>query len=114
VKKKIRIKELCPIQKDDLNLRSKIIMKTSGEGLDFCRKFKIKNDGGGWTDPYKTRLSFKVHDSSNTLGKPEIAIKLGGGKEVTMSFLDLCNLRDILVHTQDLGQNLFTDTVLEE
>lgn len=89
-------------------------MKTSGEGLDFCRKFKIKNDGGGWNDPYKTKLSFKVYDSNNTLGKPEIAIKLGDGKEVTMSFLDLCDLRDILVHIKDLGQNFFNDTVVEE
>ena len=114
MKKKIRIKEICPKGKDDLNLPSKIIMKTSGEGLDFCRKFKIKNDGGLWTIPNQTLLSFKVYDISNTLGKPEVSIKLREGKEVTMSFLDLCYLRDILFHMKDLQVNYFNDTVVEE
>lgn len=46
MKKKIRIKEIDPKTKKDLETPSRIIMKTSGEGLNFCRKFKIKNDGG--------------------------------------------------------------------
>lgn len=114
MKKKIRIKEICPKNKDDLQLPSKIIMKTSGEGLNLYRKFKIKNDGGLWTNPDETRLSFKVYDSSNTLGKPEVTITLGDGKEVVMSFLDLAYLRDILVHMKDLEVNYFNDTVVEE
>lgn len=114
MKKKIRIKEICPKQKDDLQLPSKIIMKTSGEGLNFCRKFKIKNDGGLWTNPDETRLSFKVYDISNTLGKPEVTITLRDGKEVSMSFLDLAYLRDILVHMKDLEVNYFNDTVVED
>jgi len=114
VKKTIRIKEFCPKHKDDLNSPSKIVMKTSGEGFNFCRKFKIKNDGGGWLIPKETRLLFKVYDSSNTLGKPEVSIKLADGNEVTMSFLDLANLRDILVHMQDLEVMYFNDTVVEE
>lgn len=114
MKKKIRIKEICPKNKDDLQLPSKIIMKTSGEGLNFCRKFKIKNDGGLWTNPNETRLSFKVYDISNTLGKPEVTIKLRDGKEVSMSFLDLAYLRGILVHMKDLEVNYFNDTVVEE
>lgn len=114
MKKKIRIKEICPKNKDDLELPSKIIMKTSGEGLNFCRKFKIKNDGGLWTKPDETRLSFKLYDSGNTIGKPEVTITLRNGSTVSMSFLDLANLRDILCHTQDLGVNLFNDTVVEE
>lgn len=114
MKKKIRIKEIDPKTKQDLETPSKIIMKTSGEGLNFCRKFKIKNDGGLWTNPNETRLSFKVYDISNTLGKPEVTIKLRDGGEVIMSFLDLANLRDILCHTQDLGVNFFNDTVVEE
>lgn len=114
MKKKIRIKQICPKNKDDLQLPSKIITKTSGEGLNFCRKFKIKNDGGLWTNPDKTRLSFKVYDSMNTVGKPEVTITLGDGREVTMSFLDLAYLRDILVHMKDLKVNYFNDTVMEE
>ena len=114
MKKKIRIKEICPKNKDDLQLPSKIIMKTSGEGLNFCRKFKIKNDGGLWTNSNETRLSFKVYDINNTLGKPEVTITLRDGSTVSMSFLDLAYLRDILCHTQDLGVNLFNDTVVEE
>ena len=114
MKKKIRIKEICPKNKDDLQLPSKIIMKTSGEGLNFCRKFKIKNDGGLWTKPDETRLSFKVYDRSNTLGKPEVTITLRDGKEVVMSFLDLAYLRDILVHMKDLEVNYFNDTIVEE
>lgn len=114
MKKKIRIKEICPKNKDDLQLPSKIIMKTSGEGLNFCRKFKIKNDGGLWTNPDETRLSFKVYDISNTLGKPEVTITLRDGKEVVMSFLDLAYLRDILVHMKDLEVNYFNDTVVED
>jgi hypothetical protein len=114
VKKKIRIKEFCPKGKDDLNFPSKIIMKTSGEGLNSCRKFKIKADGGLWTIPNQTLLSFKVYNISNTLGKPEVAIKLRDGKEVTMSFTDLCYLREILVHMKDLGVCYFNDTVVEE
>lgn len=114
MKKKIRIKEIDPKSKDDLQLPSKIIMKTSGEGLNFCRKFKIKNDGGLWTKPDETRLSFKLYDSLNNLGKPEVTITLRNGNTVSMSFLDLANLRDILCHTQDLGVNLFNDTVVEE
>ena len=113
MKKKIRIKEICPKNKDDLQLPSKIIMKTSGEGLNFCRKFKIKNDGGLWTNPDETRLSFKVYDISNTLGKPEVTITLRDGKEVSMSFLDLAYLRDILVHMKDLEVNYFNDTIVE-
>jgi hypothetical protein len=113
MRKKIRIKEFCPKNKDDLRLPSKIIMKTSGEGLNFCRKFKIKNDGGLWTIPDKTRLSFKVYDINNTLDKPEVTITLSDGKKITMSFLDLCNLRDILVHMKDLNVNYFNDTVVE-
>ena len=114
MKKKIRIKEICPKQKDDLRLPSKIIMKTSGEGLNFCRKFKIKNDGGLWTNPNETRLSFKVYDICNTLGKPEVTIKLRDGKEITMSFLDLANLKYILSHMRDLEVNYFNDTIVEE
>ena len=114
MKKKIRIKEICPKNKDDLQLPSKIIMKTSGEGLNFCRKFKIKNDGGSWIEPKKTRLSFMVYDTNNTLGKPEVTITLGDGKEVSMSFLDLAYLRDILVHMKDLEVNYFNDTILRE
>lgn len=114
MKKKIRIKEICPKNKDDLQLPSKIIMKTSGEGLNFCRKFKIKNDGGLWTNPNETRLSFKVYDASNTLGKPEVTIKLRDGAEVVMSFLDLANLRDILLHIPDFQVNYFNDTMVEE
>jgi hypothetical protein len=112
MKKKIRIKEICPKQKDDLQLPSKIIMKTSGEGLNFCRKFKIKNDGGLWTNPNETRLSLKVYDTSNTLGKPEVTIKLRDGREVNMSFLDMAYLRDILVHIPNLEVNYFNDTVV--
>ena len=114
MKKKIRIKEICPKNKDDLELPSKIVMKTSGEGLNFCRKFKIKNDGGLWTDPTETRLTIKVYDISNTLGKPEVTIKLRDGREVTMSFLDMANLRDLLVHIPDLGVNYFNDTEITE
>lgn len=114
MKKKIRIKEICPKNKDDLQLPSKIIMKTSGEGLNFCRKFKIKNDGGLWTNPDKTRLSFKVYDTNNTLSKPEVIIKLRDGREVIMSFLDLAYLRDILVHMKDLEVDYFNDTVMEK
>lgn len=113
MKKKIRIKEICPIQKDDLNLPSKIIMKTYGEGIDFYRKFKIKNDGGLWVRPNETRLSFTVYDAANTLGKPDVTIILRDGREVTMSFLDLANLRDILVHVKELEVNYFNDTVVE-
>ena len=112
MKKKIRIKEICPKFKNDLESPSKIIMKTSGEGINFCRKFKIKNDGGVWVKPDETRLSFKVYDPGNTLGKPEVAITLRDGKEVAMSFLDLAYLRDILVHMSDLEVNYFNDTVL--
>lgn len=114
MKKKLRIKEIGPKNKEDLQLPSKIIMKTSGEGLNFCRKFKIKNDGGLWTNPDETRLSFKVYDISNTLGKPEVTIKLRDGREVTMSFLDLAYLRNILVHLPDLEVNYFNDTIVEE
>jgi len=114
MKKKIRIKEICPKNKDDLQLPSKIIMKTSGEGLNFCRKFKIKDDGGSWTNLNETRLSFKVYDVNNTLSKPEVIIKLRDGREVIMSFLDLAYLRDILVHMKDLEADYFNDTVMEE
>ena len=114
MKKKIRIKEIDPKTKEDLETPSKIIMKTSGEGLNFCRKFKIKNDGGLWTNPNETRLSFKVYDISNTLGKPEVTIKLRDGREVIMSFIDLANLRDILVHIPDFQINYFNDTIVEE
>ena len=114
MKKKLRIKEICPKSKVDLQLPRKIIMKTSGEGLNFCCKFKIKNDGGLWTNPDETRLSLKVDDISNTLGKPEVTIKLQDGREVTMSFLDLRNLRNILVHIPDLGVNYFNDTIVQE
>ena len=91
---------------------SKIIMKESGEGLNFCRKFKIKNDGGLWTYPTQTRLSIKVYDSCKTLGKTEVTIKLRDGSEVPMSFLDMADLRDILVHIPDLGVNYFNETVV--
>jgi hypothetical protein len=114
MKKKIHIREVCPKQNDNLELPSKIIMKTSGEGFNFCRKFKIKNNGGRWTRPDETRLSFTVYDSCNTLGKPEVAITLRDGREVTMSFLDLAYLKDILVHMKDLEVNYFNDTVVEE
>ena len=114
MKKKIRIKEIDPKTKEDLETPSKIIMKTSGEGLNFCRKFKIKNDGGLWTNPDETRLSFKVYDPSNTLGKPQVTIKLQDGRKVVMSFLDLCNLRDILVHIPDLQVTYFNDTIVVE
>lgn len=114
MKKKIRIKEICPKRKDDLQTPSKIIMKTSGEGLNLCRKFKIKNDGGLRTNPTGTRLSLKVYDISNTLGKPEVTIKLGNGREVTMSFLDMANLRDILFHIPDFDVPYFNDTIVVE
>jgi hypothetical protein len=114
MKKKIRIKEICPKLKDDLGMPSKIITKTYGEGLNFCRKFKIKNDGGLWVKPDETRLSFKVYDVNNTLGKPEVAITLRDGKEVTMSFLDLAHLRNILIHMSDLEVNYFNDTVVKK
>ena len=113
MKKKIRIKEICPKSQENLRLPSKIIMKTSGEGLNFCRKFKIKNDGGLWIEPKKTRLSFRVYDINNTLGKPEVTITLRDGKEAVMSFLDLADLRDILVHMKDLEVNYFNDTIVE-
>ena len=114
MKKKLRIKEICPKNKDDLQLPSKIIMTTSGEGLNFCRKFKIKNDGGLWTNSTETRLSIKVYDIYNTLGKPEVTIKLRDGRKVTMSFLDMAYLRDILVHMPDLGLNYFNNTKVIE
>ena len=114
MKKKIRIKEICPKRKDDLQTPSKIIMKTSGEGLNFCRKFKIKNDGGLWTNPNETRLSLKVYDTSNTLGKPEVTIKLRDGREVSMSFLDMANLRDILLHIPDFEVLYFNETIVVE
>jgi len=114
MKKKIQIREICPKSKTDLEMPSKIIMKKSGEGLNFCRKFKIKNDGELWTNPTETRLTIKVYDSSNTLGKPEVTIKLRDGNEVTMSFLDMCNLRDILVHIPDLDVNYFNETVVAD
>lgn len=112
MKKKIQIREVCPKSKRDLEMPSKLIMKESGEGLNFCRKFKIKNDGELWTNPTQTRLSVKVYDSANILGKPEVTIKLMDGSEVVMSFLDMCNLRDILVHIPDLGVNYFNETVV--
>jgi hypothetical protein len=112
MKKKIQIREVCHKSKRDLEMPSKLIMKESGEGLNFCRKFKIKNDGELWTNPTQTRLSVKVYDSANTLGKPEVIIKLMDGSEVVMSFLDMCNLRDILVHIPDLGVNYFNETVV--
>ena len=114
MKKKIRIKEICPKHKDDLQTPSKIIMKTSGEGLNFCRKFKIKNDGGLWTNPNETRLSLKVYDTSNTLGKPEVTIKLRDGREVNMSFLDMAYLRDILLHIPDFEVKYFNNTIVVE
>jgi hypothetical protein len=114
MKKKLRIREICYKNKDDLRLPSKIIMKTSGEGSNFCRKFKIKNDGGLWTNPTKTRLSIEVYSGCNTLGKPEVAINLHDGREVTMSFLDMAYLRDILVHMPDLGLDYFNDTKVIE
>ena len=113
MEKKIRIKEICPKSQENLKLPSKIIMKTSGKGVNFCRKFKIKNDGGSWIEPKKTRLSFEVYDSVNQLGKPEVTIKLRDGKEAVMSFLDLADLRDILVHMKDLEVNYFNDTIVE-
>jgi hypothetical protein len=112
MKKKIRIKEVCRKSKFDLKMPSKIIMKESGEGLNFCRKFKIKNDGGLWTYPTQTRLSIKVYDSCNTLGKPEVTIKLRDKSEVTMSFLDMADLRDILFHISHFDIRYFNETVV--
>lgn len=112
-KTKIKIKEICLLQKEELGLPSKIILKESGEGLNYCRKIKIKNNGGLWTVPDETRLIVKLYDSNNKLGKAEVIVTLRDGSKVEMSFLDLCNLRDILSHTRDLGLNLFNDTEIE-
>lgn len=114
MKKKLKIKEVDPTFGGDLELPSKIIMKSKGDGLNFHRKFTLKNNGGLWVHPYETKISFTMYDPSNTLGKPEITIKLQDGSKVSMSFLDLCYLRDILVHTSDLGLNLFNDTVVDD
>jgi hypothetical protein len=113
MKKKIKIKEVDSDSKYDLNLPSKIVMKTWGEGLDYARRLKLKNNGGLWVHPKETKISITMYDISNTMGKPEITIELRDGNAVSMSFLDLCYLRDILVHTKDLGLNLFNETVLD-
>lgn len=112
MKKKIKIKEVDS-NKSDLKLPSKIVMKTWGDGLDYARKIKIKNNGGLWVRPKETRISLTIYDSCNTIGKPEVTIELRDRSTVSMSFLDLCYLRDILVHTKDLGLNLFNETVLD-
>jgi hypothetical protein len=113
MKKKIKIKEVDSDSKYDLNLPSKIIMKTWGKGLDYARELKLKNNGGLWVRPAERKISITIYDSLNTIGKPEVTIKLQNRSIVSMSFLDLCNLRDILVHTKDLGLNLFNETVLD-
>ena len=112
MKKKIRINEFD--KGDDLNLPSKIILKTSGKGRDCKRKITIKNDGGGWTHPFETRLKVVLFDNINTLGKPEVEVTLRDGSKIQMSFLDMAYLRDILTHTKDLGLNLFNDTELSK
>ena len=114
MKKKLKIKEVDSASGQDIELPSKIILKSSGEGLNFRRKFTLKNNGGLWVHPYETKISFTMYDPSNTIGKPEITIKLRDGSKVSMSFLDLCYLRDILVHTKDLGLNLFNDTEVDD
>ena len=108
----VKIKELDPKTKEDLDLPSKITMTESGKGLDYYRKIKIQNDGGSWTNPKEKRLSLKLYDSCNSSGKPEVTIKLRNGSTISMSFLDMCNLFDILAHSKDLGLNLFNDTEL--
>jgi hypothetical protein len=113
MKRKLKIKEVDSVSGQDTELPCKIILKSKGEGLNFHRKFTLKNNGGLWVHPYETKISFTMYDPSNTLGKPEITIKLQDGSRVSMSFLDLCYLRDILVHTSDLGLNLFNDTVVD-
>jgi hypothetical protein len=113
MKRKIKIKEVDSDSKYDLNLPSKIVMKTWGEGLDYARRLKLKNNGGLWVHPDETKISITMYDSNNTIGKPEVTIKLRNCTTVSMSFLDLCYLRDILVHTKDLGLNLFNETILD-
>jgi hypothetical protein len=107
-KKTIRIKEIGE------NLPSKITLKQKGENLDEVRVLEIRNDGGNWTHPNEMRIKVKLRDSANTTGKPEVSIKLRDGSKAQMSFLDLCDLRDILTHEKDLGLNLFNKTEVDK
>jgi hypothetical protein len=105
-------KVLIFVKDAELNLPSKIILKSSGEGFNFKRKITLKNNGGEWTHPNKTRLKVSLFEVNNTLGKPEVEVTLMDGSKIQMTFLDMAYLRDILTHTKDLGLNLFNDTVL--
>lgn len=89
------------------NFPSKITLKSSKSGRK--RKLTIQNNGGSWTEPKKKRLSITIRDSLFT-DKPEVTIELRSGKIAEMTFLDLCDITDIMKHQKDLGMNLMCET----
>jgi len=91
------------------NTPSKITLKRSR----YKRKITIRNDGGNWVNPKAKRVSIVIRDSIKT-EKPEVSIEVRGGQLVSMSFLDLCDIYDIMKHQKDLGLNLTTETRVVE
>lgn len=89
------------------NSPSKITLKSSKSGRK--RKLTIQNDGGTWTKPKEKRLSIIIRDNLFT-DKPEVTIELRNGKIAEMTFLDLCDIADIMRHHKDLGMNLMCET----
>jgi hypothetical protein len=89
---------------------SKITLKRKGKGVDEKRIIKLKNHGGTWVNKYETRAKAVIYDQNNTKNKPEVTITLQSGNVLEMSFLDLCNIKDLVAHERELGANMFGAT----
>jgi hypothetical protein len=107
-KTSIKIVEIDSKTKKELGSPSKITLK---EYKKAKRKLTIRNNGEGWVQPKAKRISITIRDSIiNPEGKPEVTMKLREGNEVSMTFLDLCDIYEIMKHTKDLGMNLMDET----
>lgn len=110
MKKTIKLIEVDNEGKD-IGVPSKLSLKTTGKGLLTKRKLKLKNNGGLWTDPDKTRMTVTLSEDDEN----NVVIKLQDGRKVEMHFLDLCNLKDILSHVEELGMtSTFGKTVVKK
>ena len=93
---------------------TKVSIKYGGTGLDSHTTLKLKL-GSGFVSSGKKQMKVELWDSLNTRGNPEVSIKTED-KELHMSFLDLCHLRDILfaMEADGMSKRLFGTTVVKK
>lgn len=100
MKKTIRIDDVDK-EGNNMGTPSKLSLKITGDK----RKLKLRNDGGTWVEKNRPRMAIILDESER------VVVRLENGDHLSMSFLDLCNMRDILTHVEDLGMtNTFGKT----